>query len=341
MALVVKYGRSRDIRIEQDNVRKYVMPLGPRAAAPKWRVGSSGTVSAIGYWMVQDPRGIPALSLAEYIRQKKCAPSILKGIFTGACGPWYQAKRPKLKHTQSESLRTYYMRQRWHGPKDNDRERRKRLEQKTLALFHPSGLSRSGNGLWCRAILAGQEVTVRDPVQIATSDVDDELWPQITRQCVTHGDLHVRNVFVVENQPCLIDFADCGLGHVFRDLATFEVSLRYDALYDYCYPGAIWRLEDRLARQPLRCPDPNCLSSRVQRAARYTGVIREQVPVLARREPDLQRAYAAALFFALLKRAGIPHAAAAPAAGADPTLPQQIAYLAAGRIAEHWLVLKR
>jgi hypothetical protein len=50
---------------------------------------------------------------------------------------------------------------------------------------------------------------------------------RLTRYCPCHGDLHVKNIFVLpDNSPRLIDFGDTALGHVFRDFAALETSIR-------------------------------------------------------------------------------------------------------------------
>jgi hypothetical protein len=48
-----------------------------------------------------------------------------------------------------------------------------------------------------------------------------------TRVAPCHGDLHVRNIFLLpDDSPRLIDFGRTSLGHVFRDFAALEVSVR-------------------------------------------------------------------------------------------------------------------
>lgn len=49
----------------------------------------------------------------------------------------------------------------------------------------------------------------------------------VARNCPCHGDLHVRNIFVLpDDSPRLIDFGDTALGHVFRDFVAIEASIR-------------------------------------------------------------------------------------------------------------------
>jgi hypothetical protein len=50
---------------------------------------------------------------------------------------------------------------------------------------------------------------------------------ELSRYSPCHGDLHVKNIFVLpDDSPRLIDFGDTALGHIFRDFAALEVSIR-------------------------------------------------------------------------------------------------------------------
>jgi CheY-like chemotaxis protein len=54
-----------------------------------------------------------------------------------------------------------------------------------------------------------------------------------TYMCVTHGDMNDRNVLVDHNsQAWLIDFRHTGVGHIMRDLAELDVSIRIELLHD-------------------------------------------------------------------------------------------------------------
>lgn len=49
----------------------------------------------------------------------------------------------------------------------------------------------------------------------------------LKRLCPSHGDMHVRNVYVLpDGTPRLIDFGRTNLSHVFRDFAAIETSIR-------------------------------------------------------------------------------------------------------------------
>jgi Ser/Thr protein kinase RdoA (MazF antagonist) len=63
-----------------------------------------------------------------------------------------------------------------------------------------------------------------DPVAWATGKGAVLTYPT---QCPTHGDMHVRNIYVLaDDSPRLIDFGRTAMGHVWRDFAALEVSLR-------------------------------------------------------------------------------------------------------------------
>ncbi len=73
---------------------------------------------------------------------------------------------------------------------------------------------------------------------------NEEALITVDKLCVTHGDLHVRNVLVVRGtHPRLIDFGSTGESHVFRDFAALEASLRFSCIKCKCR-RTLYRLEN-------------------------------------------------------------------------------------------------
>jgi hypothetical protein len=71
----------------------------------------------------------------------------------------------------------------------------------------------------------GDHGKLPNPVKWLTRGAGSNLYMDRYSPC--HGDLHVKNIFVLpDDSPRLIDFGDTALGHVFRDFAALEASIR-------------------------------------------------------------------------------------------------------------------
>lgn len=66
--------------------------------------------------------------------------------------------------------------------------------------------------------------------------------PQLSQQCIIHGDLHPNNIMLVNDCPFVIDWDLCGIGPLWYDLFSllshpqlyFDKSSRYNLLIKHC-----------------------------------------------------------------------------------------------------------
>jgi hypothetical protein len=136
----------------------------------------------------------------------------------------------------------------------------------------------------------------RDPATLLKAIYD--LPPIDTLVCHSHGDLHIRNVFVRRTgDPVMVDFASARYkSPVARDPATFEVSLAFHAL-DCLQP-----LSDRSLNELYEAP---LLTYSASVADKRLDIIAE-VRRLVRLDGAEERDYAAALACTLLYLARFP-----------------------------------
>ncbi|HEY3397852.1 MAG TPA: phosphotransferase [Armatimonadota bacterium] len=152
---------------------------------------------------------------------------------------WHEPFRHgENKLTPGASLLTHYtdLGGIWYRPVDHDAD---------LILPVDKALTRCGvrqhEGRWD----FGEGLDLADPVEWCLRGRGSTLT--YDRQCPCHGDLHVANVFVLpDNSPRLIDFGRTGMGHVFRDFAAIEASIRLTCT-DASDRSALMAAEDRIS----------------------------------------------------------------------------------------------
>jgi len=291
---------------------------------------------------VQPERPIKLPSFAEYVTRESYLPSdgpnIITSIFSEICKPWFEAYRAKCRNKRgaasqaSASLRRYFMERLW--PSRSSSETLEKIARTAEAIKFISGVTFDGKGMVMAQFGTGK-ITTRDVATVVREENRDDRWPRAALDCVTHGDLHARNIFIVLNEPWIIDYADCGWGHSFRDFVALEVSLRFGVLYDYSSPVEIWTLERELAMPELidygKIPEGQPI---LRKAAELTSAIREKASQLSDCVADWQRQYAVACMFQLLKLAGMRKRISGLEDDGRAEHRRLLAFLAAGAVAE-------
>ena len=333
--IIIKFGRQILVNRENENFHKFLAPLGARGFARLRWLGTSRNLSAVAYGMVNsalDPTQAPS-SLAEYVRQPHYAPSdgarVITRIFSESCKSWFEAYcGGAWKKQGSGSVRRYFVERLW--PDRQLPQIQQKLEdivnnlQKSWNIKHSNG-----------RIIACFEDKVVDTVDVSAlvmREDQEHRWPAMPAECITHGDLHARNIIMVTDEPWIIDYGDCGWGHPFRDFAALETSLRFGVLYNYRRPSEILELERALAKGapslfPIQSPE-------LHKAAKLSGQIKHETIHLAGCVPDWETQYKMACMFQLLKLAGINKQISGLEDHSHASLRRLLAFLSAGALAE-------
>ncbi|HYJ85838.1 MAG TPA: phosphotransferase [Pyrinomonadaceae bacterium] len=216
--VAIKYGERVTITSEAMRYDRHVGPLAVGVAPQlRWRK-ETRKLGAIAYSWVGDsiedgvPFG-PVGKLTNTLTWRK-RQSALERLFSVSLSPWYRVYRGgTTKLERPMRLLTYYT------GKDGYSTQLP-FESNPLPSGLPSIVEAEEN-FWD----FGDYGKLPNPVEWLTKGPGSEL--QLRRYSPCHGDLHVKNIFVlVDDSPRLIDFGDTALGHVFRDFAALEVSVR-------------------------------------------------------------------------------------------------------------------
>jgi len=315
--LIIKYGDKEQVWTEGQHFDKCVAPLGPRGAAPRRWAAKTTSLAAIAYASIRTAEHAGSCTLADYLGRPDSTyckeTAILASVFHEACHPWYEAfiggeaTDPRATVPESTSLRQYLLGHFWSGRDQEDAIAK--LEQIRQNVCSQGGVRYAHGRI--TASLGTTPVDVFDPVDFVLADHADGFWPRTQHLCMTHGDFHPRNIFVLDGMPWIIDFADTDWGPLFRDFATLETALRFTAVYDFQEREAVFRHEETLAEVDFY---PSWWAFRAKprtlgQAARLTYRIRQEARRLSAaidpRAWDWRRDYMAALVFSLLKIAGI------------------------------------
>jgi hypothetical protein len=194
---------------------RHVGPLPDGVAAHlRWRK-ETRNLGAIAYTWVGDsvedgvPFG-PAKGLLSWRRRQ----AALDRLFSVSLNPWYRVFRSgAAKPPTPISLLSYYT-----GLDGYCKE--VPFSNQPLPDNLPSPII-AEDDFWD----FGEYGRFPSPVKWLTEGPGSNL--QLTEYSPCHGDLHVKNIFVLpDDSPRLIDFGDTALGHVFRDFAALEASIR-------------------------------------------------------------------------------------------------------------------
>jgi DNA-binding response OmpR family regulator len=213
--VAIKYGDRNTIMSEAMRYDRHVGPLPDGVAAHlRWRK-ETRKLGAIAYTWVGDsvedgvPFG-PAKGPLSWRRRQ----SALDRLFSVSLNPWYRVFRSSAaKPPNPLPLLSYYT-----GLDGYCTE--VPFSNRALPDNLPSPVI-AEDDYWD----FGQYGRFPSPVNWLTEGPGSTL--QLTQYSPCHGDLHVKNIFVLpDDSPRLIDFGDTALGHVFRDFAALETSIR-------------------------------------------------------------------------------------------------------------------
>jgi hypothetical protein len=224
--VAIKYGDRAAIRGEAMRYDRHVGPLPDGVAAHlRWRK-ETRNLGALAYsWLgdsIED--GVPFGPIPSHVLPERHGDSplltwrrrraALERLFSVSLNPWYEVYRSEdAKLASPIRLLEYYKGENGDRPKVP-------LDAGMRRADLPSPI-RQEDGYWN----FGPYGKLIDPVDWLTKGEGSSL--QLNRYCPCHGDLHVKNIFVLpDDSPRLIDFGDTALGHVFRDFAALEVSIR-------------------------------------------------------------------------------------------------------------------
>lgn len=218
-AIVLKFGHVRDIQVEKANYHKYVQRYlhGSRTTNLVYEA-QTPLLGAIGYSLL-DAKDFESLTM--FYRRADVAQVMhaLDNLFLNTCKEWYS----NMSRLQARDLAGEY-RERLGCTEANLTDSVQKLKVKGSDLLTFDALDAS--------------VTVRNPLRVAFKGA----MAYGTYECVTHGDLNDGNVLVDHTGTTwLIDFLQTGPGHVLRDFALLDVSLRCCA----------WRAEDATLEERL------------------------------------------------------------------------------------------
>lgn len=223
--LAVKFGPRGRIWRESLHYDQYVGPLPDGVAAQlRWR-SFTPNLGALAYAWVGDAieDGSPLGPWSD----EKVPPSwqrkqrVIHRLLTTSLDRWYRTHRMRPENLEEAvGLTDYYTGDDglWYGGCPD----LERAIQTDLGVL-PFDVDEQEQWAF------GDFGTFRSP--IACLSVAPIASMAVTRWSPCHGDLHVRNVYALpDDSPRLIDFGDTSIGHVFRDFAKLEASLRLTCL---------------------------------------------------------------------------------------------------------------
>jgi len=224
--IALKYGSRKAIHDEMLRYDRFAGPLPDGVAAHlRWRAETIN-LGAIAYAWVGNSleSGTPLGPVCEAgagtgdLSWPSRRDAIRK-LFAVSLNPWFDIYRRASAGRSSDSLWSHYS-----APRSGaETEPCLAQWQASSLIDNLDKLFRQENGTWLFEVVGAQ---LPDPLRWLRDTENDRRY-QVGPRCPCHGDLHVANVFVLpDGSPRLIDFGATGLGHVFRDFASLEVSIR-------------------------------------------------------------------------------------------------------------------
>ena len=238
----IKYGERTTIRSEEMRYDRFVGPL-PYGVAPqiRWR-SETETLGALAYSWLSDSleEAVPFGALYSkdwpHLTWQRRRNAISR-LFGDMLNSWYEVYRSgSARLEQPESLLAHYTGKggAWYDEIDLNHLELRPHELSTELPFV------SANGMWN----FGEYGESVNPVQWVMEGVGSQL--QFDLQSPVHGDLNVANIYVLpDDSPRLMDFGRTGLGHIYRDFAALETSIRLMCVEDED-PRVLKEAEDQI-----------------------------------------------------------------------------------------------
>jgi hypothetical protein len=226
--LAIKYGTREKIRREAMHYDRYVGPLPDGVAAQlRWRAETEHFGALAYSWVgdsVADGVALGPLSSAPCSVGWRRRQATTDRLFRVSLNSWYQVFRGAEEKPNS-TLHDLYT-----GSGGIFRKATEfgSGEAEPRADLAESYVDTSGTDVW---VFALDRRKLPNPVTWAREGPASKIRPK--RLAPSHGDLQVRNVYVLpDDSPRLIDFGDTGVHHLFRDFAALEASIRLTCVRD-------------------------------------------------------------------------------------------------------------
>jgi DNA-binding NarL/FixJ family response regulator len=209
-AVIVKYGDTQDIRAEHNNFLEYV---GPFIGETTYLFDSRYTpyLGGLQYSLL----GTTAETVEDFGTYYSRAelPDILHALeqlFLNTCAPWYSTLGPPAPF----DLTQHYM--------ENLEFTYDQLQE---------GLEKQLRGVQGKQLIQFSALHSDRTFTNPLTSTRGKEYVRVARQCITHGDLHARNIFVdAQQRSWLIDFQRAGRGHCMRDLSQLDSVIRFQLL---------------------------------------------------------------------------------------------------------------
>jgi CheY-like chemotaxis protein len=207
-SVVVKFGDAQDIRQETENFHRFVQGfLGGARSTSIQATQRTPLLGGICYSLLGAARGDFEDFSALYRRSDAGAiRSVLDNLFRDTCAAWYAGPG----HLQLHDLASEYQSLLGLTPEKLEEPLRKGLKNvqgKERLRFSSLASDRS----FVNPILVGF----------------DRKLVKLTYACTTHGDLNANNILVDQSgSTWLIDFLRTGPGHILRDFAQLDATVR-------------------------------------------------------------------------------------------------------------------
>lgn len=221
--VVLKFGPVDIVEAESSNFDRYVLRY-KRMSQTVWKLSFARMNKFAGllYTFAGDsPRNIK--TFAPLVQRGSSANVVryIHKFFNPEEKDWYRATR------MGRGIQAYYR-----GVLHNKSEREMEQEISGLISSKGSRLRKEGQGRSFMIYFEDLNKRYLGPQRLYFRPLCVPI-----RECIVHGDLHSNNIVLADvlgqqEQPWyLLDYYQCGPGHVFKDFIDLEISVRYDLFW--------------------------------------------------------------------------------------------------------------
>ncbi len=211
--VIVKFGNCRKIEAEYTNFTEYVQPfLGGEHNTSIIAMNRTTHLAGITYSLLGTTKAL-VVDFGEFYRLNTATriEAALDRLFWHTCGAWY-ASRGKLDLVD---LAADYQRLFSYPPEELETDFSGQPTISTPSERTISFKALPGNRTFINPLTQLQDLTFSYPTYV----------------CITHGDFNHRNLLVDEaGNTWLIDFQGTGPGHILRDVAALDSTIRFQLL---------------------------------------------------------------------------------------------------------------